>query len=67
MRTVCEILRHPLPRRKCIACHSQLENVSKLKANSRFPTGDVEKKLKNTAASLDIAMAQSGIVSIRTE
>ena len=47
----------------CLPCHSQLEKVSKLKANLRFLTEDV-KKLKNTAASLNIAMALSGIASI---
>ena len=51
----------------CLPCHSQLEKVSKLKANLRFLTEDVEKKLKNTAASLNVAMAQSGIASISTE
>ena len=44
----------------CILCHSQLEKVSKLKTNLRFLTEDVE-KLKNTAASFNVAMAQSGI------
>ena len=48
----------------CLPCHSQLEKVSKLKANLRFLTEDVKKKLKNTAASLNVAMAQSGIASI---
>ena len=28
----------------CLACHSQLEKVAKLKANLRFLTEDVEKK-----------------------
>ena len=45
----------------CIPCHSQLEKVSKLKTNLRFLTEDVEKKLKNTAARFNVAMAQSGI------
>ena len=51
----------------CSLCHSQLEKVSKLKANLRFLTEGIEKKLKNMAASLNIAMAQSGIASISTK
>ena len=45
-------------------CLLWLEKVSKLKANL---AEDVEKKLKNMAASLNVAVAQSGIASISTE
>lgn len=44
----------------CLACHSQLEKVSKLKANLAFLTEDVERKLKQTATSLNV-ITPSGI------
>ena len=44
----------------CLPCFNQLEKISKLKANLRHLSEDVEGKMKATASRLSISVASSG-------
>lgn len=43
----------------CLKCHSQLDKTAKLKANLAHLTTDIERKVKETAATLNIAVTPS--------
>ena len=44
----------------CLQCHSQLEKISKVKTSLKYLTEDVERKIKQTAAILNITMNPTG-------